>query len=323
MSKSRRVISPFEWILNRNRKTYAESMVVGLVGPKRGGKSLTMAKLGHRDMSLGRPVWSNLPIQTPKFLLDKGYPLLKTREIDWNAFFMMDPEYQDGTILLDEASYMNSNRGWNSMKNRVTNAFLNQVGHRNLDVIWNAKSTGWLDGQGLGFETDVEIYCKDLGKTPWGWKNHVTHGTIISFEAYDRTGSLTGRIANRRDRYARPFRKWFTVNQYIWWTAYDTRHLSTLEEIFGGLKLDLQQRIISNKQRVDSEFIDVISEIAGQMATESENTMIKCDDVRNTIRKVGFSDVSDKVIGQALRQVGISYVRKNNIGMYDFSEFQK
>lgn len=319
MNKSKRIRNPFDWILKRNRNRYAESVVVGLVGPKRGGKSLTMAKLGYRDLALGRPVWSNLPIQTPKYYLDLGYPLLKTEDIDWDAFFMMDTEYQDGTILLDEASYVNSNRGWNSTKNRVTNAFLNQVGHRNLDVIWNAKSTGWLDGQGLGFETDVEIFCKDLAKTPWGHKNHVNNGKFIGYEAYDRSGALTGRVANRRDRWARPFARWFSDHQEIWWTAYDTKHLSTLEEIFGGLKLDLQHRVISNKQQCDSEFVGIVS----KMASGSDYSMLNCEDVREVIRRSGYPDASDNFIGRSLRRLGISYIQKKNAGMYDFSNFKE
>lgn len=302
---------PWNYILPRHKTAdYADSIVIGLVGPKRSGKSLLLAYLLFRDMCFGRKVWSTMDVKTPKFYQGKGFPVMNTRPIDWNEFFLMSEEYQNGTIGIDEASAFNGNRSWNSARNRVTNAFTNQVGHRSIDVIWTAKSTGWLDGQGLGFETDIEIVCKDMAKTCWGRMNHVKKGTLIYLEAWDRSGALTGHIASRRDRYARPFKKWYWHCEDRIWDGYDTRYLLGVNDIFGGIKLDLQKRIISNKVKQD-DYSEPLYKIASQMA--GQDSLVSCDSFWNVADRVGITgDI--RVMGKCLKGMGI--VRKHKVDGY-------
>lgn len=318
MSKKKPIRDPWSWILNRKHSNYADSTVVGLTGPKRSGKSLIMAKLLFRDMCLGRKVWSNMTVRTPQFYLDKGYPMLETMPIDWDAFFMMSEEYQDGTIGIDEASYYNSNRSPLASRNRLTNAFTNQVGHRNLDVIWTGKSTGWLDRQGLGFETDIEVECQDLAKTMWGRRNRIQKGMLIAHTAWDRSGSLTGRSNDPRNKNSMPFYRWFTTTAWHYWDAYETRGLISLEDMFGGVKLDLQKRIISNKQPIDEEFLESVYNLADQFRESSDTTLVSCDKIRAAADIAGFG-VSDKVLGQALKQLGVKHTQKRGGNCYDLS----
>lgn len=308
--------SPWRYILPRHKESdYADSIVIGIVGPKRSGKSLLLAKLLYRDMCYGRKVWSTMDVKTPKFYLDKGFPMINTKPVDWDAFFMMSTEYQNGTIGLDEASSFNSNRSPLSSRNRITNAFTNQVGHRSIDVFWTAKSTGWLDRQGLGFETDIEIECKDMAKTRWGRKNHVKKGKLIYLEAWDRSGALTGRVADRRDRYARPFKRWYWPTCEHYWDAYDTRYLLGVEDIFGGVKLDLQKRIISNKTRF-KDYEAPLYEIACQMA-QSQN-LVSCDSFWNVAEATGITGDS-RQLGRCLKGMGIVRKQKANGYFYDLS----
>jgi hypothetical protein len=315
----RLIRDPFDFILPRQKEAdYADSTVIGLVGPKRSDKTLVYSKLLYRDMCYGRPVWSNIPVKTPQFFLDKGYPDLHTKQIDWNAFFSMSEEYQYGTMGLDEASAINPNRSPLSSKNRVTNAFTNQIGHRSVDVIWTAKSIAWLDRQGLGFETDIEIFCHDMAKTTWGHQHHIKKGTIAYLEAYDRSGALTGRIADRRDKYARPFKRWYLNECDRYWTAYDTRGLQTVEEIFGGVELDLQKRVISNKVKPE-EYEEPLYRLAEKMSTTGK--LISCDSFWENAEDMDIPG-DRRQLGKVLRGMNIKRKQKAAGYFYDLSDLR-
>lgn len=316
MSKNKLVKNPLDWIFPTRKDDYADSTVLGLTGPKRSGKSLIMAKILFNALLAGRNVWSTMPVKTPKFYLDKGCPILETKPVDWDAFFSMTEEYQNGLIGIDEASAFNSNRGALTTRNRVTNAFTNQIGHRNLDVVWTAKSAGWLDRQGLGFETDIEIECHDLAKSRWGRLNHIKKGTLISLIAWDRSGAFTGRVADPRDRFARPFKRWLHPDANIYWDAYNTRGLLGVDDIFGGVKLDLQKRVISNKTRLNDDLLESVQDLAGRLRDDSDNGLVSCDIVRDTAGYLGLG-LNDKLLGQALRQIGAKHVQKRGGNCYD------
>ncbi|MFC1984845.1 hypothetical protein ACFLUW_00405 [Chloroflexota bacterium] len=318
MHKNQPIRSPWLYILPMGRKDYADSVVVGLTGPKRSGKSLELAKLLFWGLCAGKKVWSNMPVQTPKFYLDKGFPMLKTMPIDWDAFYTMSEEYQDGLMGIDEAAGVNSNRGSLSSRNRVSNAFYNQVGHRNIDLAWTAKSSGWLDRQGLGFETDIEVVCQDMAKTTWGRKRHLKKGTNIRLEAWDRSGALTGKSADIRDRWARPFKCWIDNTAWHYWDAYSTKALQSLEELFGGVKLDLTRRIISNKARVDDEMLQSVKDLATQLTANSDNLLVDCAKFRAAADISGMR-VSDKVLGQSLKQLGVEHVQRRGGNCYDLT----
>ncbi|MFA5389136.1 MAG: hypothetical protein WC312_05210 [Candidatus Omnitrophota bacterium] len=317
MSKLKPIRDPFDYILPRNKQDYADSTVIGLVGPKRSCKSLLLAKLLYRDMCLGRKVWSTMDVHTPKFFLDKGFPDIHTKMIDWDAFFMMSEEYQDGTIGIDEASAFNSNRSPLTARNRVTNAFTNQVGHRSIDIIWTAKSAGWLDRQGLGFETDIEIDCQDMAKTTWGRLHHIKKGTFVYLEAWDRSGALTGKAADRRDKFARPFKCWYwgKGGPEIYHTAYNTRALLSVEDIFGGVKFDFMKRVISNKKAIYNEIRRSLHSLAREFQSRGSDE-VPCDTFWATANHVYGIEGDSRSLGKYLHPLGIKRKAKRSGNVY-------
>jgi len=304
---------PFNWMLPYHSGDYADSTVLGLTGPKRSCKSLEYAKILYKRMAAGKKVWSNLPVCTPKFLLDKGFPMLRSKEIDWDAFYSMSEEYQDGIMGLDEAGGINSNRGSLSTRNRVSNSFYNQVGHRNLDIVWAAKSSGWLDRQGLGYETDIEVICQDMAKTRWGRLNNVKKGTLVHLQAWDRSGSLTGRVADRRDKFARPFKEWYDSTPYIYWTSYSTKQLQSIEEIFGSLKLDIQKRVISNKTLIDGDISKGLYDISSQFKKSSNK--IDINNFWELVSRAGIPGDS-RHLGKYLKNMGIDKKQRTDGSRY-------
>lgn len=316
MTKNKRIRSPWQYILNRRVQDYADSTVLGLTGVKRSLKSLLLCKLLFRDLCLGRKVWSNMPVHTPDFFIKQGYPYLETMAIDPNALYSLSEEYIDGTVGIDEAKYINSNRRSLTTRNNVVDAFLNEVGHRSIDVIWTAKSLGWLDRQGLGFETDIEVICHDLAKTRWGRINKYPKGRTAILRAFDRSGAFTGTSNPPESKWSRPFVEWREVDLWHYWTGYDTRSRTSLEDIFGSVKMDMKQTIITNKKQLQDGFLEEVYEVAIQLRDNSESPRVDAAQLRAAI-KYTVADVSDRVIGETLKSIGAVHKQKRGGNVYD------
>jgi len=301
MGKAQPIRDPFGFILPLGKSDYTSSTVVGITGPKRSGKSLLLAKLLWRDLIAGRKVWSNMTVKTPKFYLDKGFPMLETKPIDWDGLYLLSEEYQEGTIGLDESVYYDDSRASLSMRNRLMNTIMNQVGHRNLNVYYTVKAQGWLDRR-LQFETDIEIQCQDMAKTRWGRQNHIIPGTLIHFKAFDKSGSVTGKVYDAKDRHSRPIKSWFWDGGRIYWTAYDTKEIIGLEEMYTGVKLDLKQRVISNKAQVDESTKQSLYDIVSKM--READTRVDADTFWQAIAATGIEGDA-RQLGTYLRQLGV------------------
>lgn len=325
-NKGRVPVNPWDYILPRDKvDDFADSTVIGLVGPKRSGKSLQLAAILYREMCKGRKVWSNMTVKTPSFFLKKGWPMMETMPINWDDFFTMGTEYQDGTLGIDEASYNNGRRSSMTSRSKVTNAFLNQIGHRNLDVIWTAKSGNWLDRQGLGFETDIEISCRDVAKTPWGISHRVKKGTKIQLAAFDRSGALTGRTSAPGD-YTNPFMAW-TWDQMSnggspsnYWDAYSTRELTGIEEIFGNISLDLQKRVITNKTQITEGDVALLHQLA--LSVKESGERIDTGAFWDAAAALGVEGNSYK-LGRYLKKLGVEKKQTGRGYVYDVSALKE
>jgi len=297
----------------RSSRPYTHSTVIMLTGPKRSGKSLLMAKLLFADMLHARHVWSNMPVKTPDYLLKQGYPMLKTDPIDWDGLYMLDDKYQEGTIGLDESIYYDDSRSSLSMRNKLLNTIMNQVGHRNLNVYFTVKTGGWLDKR-LLFETDLEIRCTDMAMTPYGRELHLVRGKNIGLAVYDRSGAYTGKIYN--ERMSEP--DWVGVYTYgdIFWTAYDTREIVGLEDLFTGVKVDLKQRVISNKTKIHDQYRGLMFDLATKIKASQDT--VGCDEFWFMASGVGVAGDA-RQLGALLPSLGIIRRRTRAGSVYDLT----
>lgn len=224
--------------------SFTSAKVVQITGPRGSGKSLKLASMGGMDLMRGRTVWSNMPVEvskrTSKFY--KGEPL-RTIPLDWNAFYALSQDLAEGTVLIDEAQYFSDSRSALSLKNRLLNAIVAQVRKRNLNLYYTVKQGDWVDKR-LNYETDIQIDCFDLAWSRKGRQNHLQHGDRIITIFRDLSGSSTGHAGYRAIA-----RRVFHGRQ--WWRTYDTKVVIDLEEAFTSVKLDLKQRVISNKPQAE------------------------------------------------------------------------
>lgn len=299
-----------------DKTAYTFSTVVSITGHKRSGKSLLMARMLNIDMHGGRRVWSSMPVTTPPFLLKLGLKELKSEDIDWNMVMTLDDEYIEGTLGIDEGINVADKRNSATVKNKLVNAAMNQVGHRNLNVYTTVKRKNWMDGR-FDEEVDLEIRCRDIALLPWGRQHHVTRGTMIRLDFFDHSGAVTGREFHPKYNY-RPFRTLVWKNADKWWPSYDTKKVTSLEETFTRVRLDLVERVISNKKNQENEIQEMLFNIASELKSRGNET-VPCDTFWNVAQEFGVEGDS-RNLGKYLKHLGIKRKEKRGGNIYELNE---
>lgn len=231
--------------------------VIGLVGDKGDGKSLSMTRLIVRDLCLGKTVWSNMKVKTGEAILNRKYyrgrkiNYRETEKLDIGLLFSLDESLVDGVVGMDEIGYFDDSRRSGSNKNKVVNACVRQVRKRRLCFYYTAKDFWRVDNR-LRDETDILIECKDMGFTPWGITHNLEAGLYIAQKWYDISGRATGNKTNYYDPQRRKPYMIVTVEGRAYWDCYDTGEVIPLEEAFADINLDLQKITISNRGNDDA-----------------------------------------------------------------------
>lgn len=296
---------------------YTSSMVVAITGPKRSGKSLLLARMLLFDMlSLRRKVWSTMTVKTTKYLRDRGEPDMKTMPLDFNTLYVMSEEYSEGTIGIDESVNIIDRRNSTSMKNKLLNGVMNQVGHRNLNVYYTVKAKDWLDGR-FQFETDIEIRCFDLARSPWGRSQGMPKGEMIRLEFYDHSGAFTGHMYNHKWNYL-PFKTLVWEHAHNWWDAYDTKEIVTLEEIFTPVRMDMKARVISNREAVENDIRDSLLNVV-QYLKRQAGDIVDSNVLHQVVKGSGLA-VDSRVYGRFLKELGVTKKQTSQGYVYNLSK---
>ncbi len=285
------------------------TIVAGLGGAKGSGKSLMLAWQALYDMCvLGRTVWSNMKIHTGKLFLEQGYPYKETKELDIDLVYMLDEGLAEGTIILDEIQNLSDSRSSMTMKNRLLNGMLYQVRKRQLRIFYSIKDRAWRDKR-LAYETDVWCDCVNMAKTPDGRERGLKGGQVIALDLWDESGVVTGRSANQ---YSEPYKSfWFKAGRRVY-DCYNSWETVDLETIYTNVKMDLKQRVITNKTQgpenseIDVVVADVVDYLHGQSVKE-----IGRDSFRELVYSKGL-ETDKRSIGSAVKRYGLKTRQKSD-----------
>ena len=112
-------------------------MIVGIVGNRGTGKTLTMAKIGLEAIKKGKVVYSNFKFNTKKFTAEENTRL---RMIDKEFFInYKDMKLRNCIILLDEVYVYFDSRSSATKRNRVFSYFINQTRKRGVDLYYTTQ----------------------------------------------------------------------------------------------------------------------------------------------------------------------------------------
>ena len=273
---------------------YARSVVMAVSGSRGSGKSLFLASKAVDELKRGKTVWSNMPVKlTKKMAAEAGIPQLETKPLDLDAFYALSEELQHGVVCIDETQNMSDSRSSLSLKNKIMNAIIAQVRKRSLNVYYTVQDINWVDMR-LRFATDVEVKCFDLGYSPWGRTNRVEWGRIIRCCFKDMSGYMTGTPYFQSGHYY----KRCLFKGYKFWDCYDTSKVTDLEEAFTSVKLDLKQRVISNKDEESDP--ETLKRYIADYHNQKDPVEIAVNNAVQQILNSGIKTIDNSVIFQSL-----------------------
>ena len=162
-----------------------KEMVIGIQGPRGGGKDAYGSFLACMYMFRGIPCYSNMPIKG-KFL--EG--TVESKELDLDMLFKFGQGFeQDIVIYFSEIDKLIHRRRSISNANMILNVLATQIRKKGITIIANAQDWFWLDDEWV-FQTDVLITCKDLAFTMLGHEENISEGYSTLLEFYNISGVM-------------------------------------------------------------------------------------------------------------------------------------
>jgi len=307
--------------LQGQEQEYTHSVIGAYIGPKRSGKSLSITAVVVGKLCAGEKVWSEMKIHTGEAILSHHtFPngsrseYRETLPLELDKFYSLDESIQDGTVVLDEISYYASAISHMSNKNKLLNTCMRQAGHRNLNLLYSARSFQQVDTY-LRAETDFVCECSDDHFTAWGVENHVPGGRAIFQRYFDVSGAITGHQVDFFSPKKVPYLEQ-TLHGSRFLDCYDTKQLISIEEANTPIKMDMRARIISNKED-DSVILERVAIACGELALLS-NDLIPALELWEGLHSKGIN-LAPNVLGRYLPK-GIRKKQTRNDGvMYDLS----
>jgi len=180
--------------------------VIGLVGERGSGKSLSAATIAFKDyMLLGQPCFSNLGIardlEIPEELYRQyeaviGMPIKRevahyeSIDIDFKELLSFNPQYRDGVILVDEENIALSDAR-RSMSNQSLAAsdFIQQLRKMRCAFIHTCIDEMFVENR-IRDATDLFISCRDIAY--YSEYQHQNPGVTFEWKLYPMSGRIYG-----------------------------------------------------------------------------------------------------------------------------------
>lgn len=299
-----------------------ESSVISCSGLRGSGKSLTLAYLICKALAIGMTVFSNLNVRFCLRRYDGSMEKLSSLPLDWNALYKMDEGLSNGAVVIDELQYFGDSRKSGSVKNQILNSVIMQVRKRELDFYYSVKNLKWVDVR-LRFETDFEFACEDAHRLyPAQARNK---GEIIMWRFRELSGILTGHTWDERAEgdgnrgyLGSRHEQVYQFDAFPFWWVYDTKDVVSLEDAFTKVRLDLDERVISNKPQRQAEFIEVLTKNIEDLRAGGLHSM-GCEDFARGISEQMGRVVTTREIGQYRNRLGFGKRKKHDgSSFYEF-----
>ena len=212
--------------IKADRHLKKQSIIIGLIGPRGGGKSVGGARLTILDYMLaGYNVWSNMEIGV-NVQMNSHTKELRSKSLNKLELGELDAVYNNGLLFVDEVNaYIADARRSMSEESLAFSYILQQIRKRKLNIIWTAQSEAHCDER-LRWQTDIYIVCNDVSVT----KRNCGIGELSSWKAYDVHGLVTGQLNKNPVFYQG------VIWNKPWWNSFSTWKLQGADEIDNKLE---------------------------------------------------------------------------------------
>lgn len=192
------------------------SLCACLTGTRGSGKTLTMTIFAFLKMAYeDKKVWSNYPIEGIAVFPDGSEKYCASIPLNMDSLYMFDKGIANGIVCIDEVNLWSDSRRSMSITNRLLDAILTLIRHRQLSFYFTVQNEMWLDNR-VRYQIDTLIRCTDLAfKYP-----KLEFGNYIQLECKDMSGYNTGYP------YDETFRVYTQTLQCgkKFWSCYNTEH---------------------------------------------------------------------------------------------------
>lgn len=233
--------------IKADRHLRNQSIIIGLIGPRGGGKSVGGARLTILDYMLkGYEVWSNMEIGL-NLRLNGNSRGIMSKPLNKLELSELDTVYSNGLLFVDEVNaYIADARRAMSEESLAFSYILQEIRKRKLNIIWTAQSEAHCDER-LRWQTDIYIVCNDVSVT----KRNCGIGELSMWKAYDAHGLVTGQLNKNPIFYEG------IIWNKPWWNSFDTWKLQGTEEIDNTLEntADKIEEKVREKGKIGIQYI--------------------------------------------------------------------
>lgn len=177
--------------------------IIGFVGPRGSGKSLSGANVAVRDFAMNdEPVWSNMQLKMGIVVDDElardyglesgGTAIYQAEHIDKQEFLRLDGRYEGGCLFFDEFNleYGEARRS-SANVNLMTDRAIQQLRKLQCGLIYTVLSETYLDVR-IRENTDVFIKCSDVALKPQNLQQNMEQGVVFEWLVYPLSDKVAG-----------------------------------------------------------------------------------------------------------------------------------
>lgn len=164
-----------------------KELVIGIQGPRGGGKDAFGSYLACCYMLAGVTCKSNMPIGG---VFAEGR--VQAEELDMSELYRFGQDFERNIVVyFSEIDKLIHKRRSISNANMLLNVLATQIGKKGITIIANCQDWFWLDAEWI-YQTDILVYCQDAAFTPWGHEEHLPEGHMSIISVYNISGVLPG-----------------------------------------------------------------------------------------------------------------------------------
>jgi hypothetical protein len=193
--------------------------IIGLVGERGSGKSLTGANIAIRDFMMnGEPCWSNMNMRLGVKVEDEaaqanglaagGEAVYEAEHIDKQAFLALDGRYEGGVLFFDEFNleYGEARRSVANV-NLMTDRAIQQLRKLQCGLVYTVLNEMYVDVR-IRENTDMFIKCSDIAYKPNNLLEQMEQGVVFEWMVYPMSPRVagTGQTYNETSKPVGPIR---------------------------------------------------------------------------------------------------------------------
>lgn len=217
----------------------AKSYIAALTGPRGGVKSGSLAYLGIWAMAKQHRAITNLPIKCNLVRHNGDKEILQSEPLDIEILIMEPELYAGSLILWDEYQQFDRSGSHMTTQHQLLISQWEQIRKQEISFVYVSKRINLIPGD-IAWETDLEINCMDVSNSAKG----EIDGTRVGWEIKDLSGLWSRRMFDPNNPVI--YRAGFYHRAIM--GAYDTSQRFDPIEAKRGFKVDLNKRVISDKE---------------------------------------------------------------------------